>query len=627
MTFLNASLLLGSIAIAVPIYLHLSGRRQPKKVVFGSLFLLQQTLRTTRTRVRLQQWWLLATRIIAILALAAALAAPAIASGILDGFATASAAMIVGVVAMLAATVMAVMGNRGRVAAGIAVAGLLALVGGGLGSAYAVARGPTIATSDGPLSLAIIIDNGPTSSQQTGETTALEFWKRQASTLANELPRGSRIAVLDRGGTEARLLSGRDAAITRIQGIEAVDVPASMPALIASANRVVSETLVDDEMPHVVVLTDRSISSWRPSPPPREVPVSKESVGGKATVIHVVAPEIEGDAAIVLSLPTATPLLPLPGSPIRITATVSMATSDEPNPSSTSPTREVSVEGLLYDDDPSLPVLRDGELILPSAVAFDRRLVSVSPTASAEVVLEIAGLHAGTHHAILRLSSKDSLALDDSRYISFDVRDNGEILVVCDDDDEAFVVQQVITDLCGGVTMIRSRDLPLVTLDDYVGVILLDPDASTFANDALAGWMRAGGSVMVALGPSAETGKSESPFWMPNLDRIWRIPDPGTFLRSTDTTGPISKSIGSDTPWIEFPVSKYWRVTATNDQGSNMRVLLSMAENSHPALVELTGSADSLGDGRAEPESVALVNLDNASAGFGVAGINVEPTL
>lgn len=70
MNFLFPLYLLGAAAIAVPIVLHL--RRRPPKdhVPFGSLMFLEKTPERLTRRTRIERWWLLALRCLALIALA-----------------------------------------------------------------------------------------------------------------------------------------------------------------------------------------------------------------------------------------------------------------------------------------------------------------------------------------------------------------------------------------------------------------------------------------------------------------------------------------------------------------------------------------------------------------------------
>ena len=78
MTFLNATLLFGLAATAIPVVLHLIARQEPRKVVFPSVQFLTKRFESNRSRLRVRRWWLLALRILAVGLLAIALARPAI---------------------------------------------------------------------------------------------------------------------------------------------------------------------------------------------------------------------------------------------------------------------------------------------------------------------------------------------------------------------------------------------------------------------------------------------------------------------------------------------------------------------------------------------------------------------
>ena len=71
MTFLNAALVAGVFALAIPIIIHLFHKSRFKIVKWGAMHLLEAVLRTNQRRIKIEQWLLLAIRcaIPAILAL------------------------------------------------------------------------------------------------------------------------------------------------------------------------------------------------------------------------------------------------------------------------------------------------------------------------------------------------------------------------------------------------------------------------------------------------------------------------------------------------------------------------------------------------------------------------------
>ena len=78
MTFLNPDILWAAFAIAIPIIVHLFNFRRPKKVLFSNISMVKEVQKSVVRRLRLRQWLLLASRILAILALVFVFANPVI---------------------------------------------------------------------------------------------------------------------------------------------------------------------------------------------------------------------------------------------------------------------------------------------------------------------------------------------------------------------------------------------------------------------------------------------------------------------------------------------------------------------------------------------------------------------
>lgn len=76
MTFLNPIFLWASLAVAIPIIVHLFNFRRPKKVQFSDISLVKEVKQSVVRRLRLRQWLLLAARCLLILALVAVFAQP-----------------------------------------------------------------------------------------------------------------------------------------------------------------------------------------------------------------------------------------------------------------------------------------------------------------------------------------------------------------------------------------------------------------------------------------------------------------------------------------------------------------------------------------------------------------------
>lgn len=82
MAFLNPLLLIGLVAAAIPIIIHLFNFRRPRRVDFSSLVFLKELQKSTMRRVRVKQWLLLALRTLAIACLVLAFARPTLTGGL-----------------------------------------------------------------------------------------------------------------------------------------------------------------------------------------------------------------------------------------------------------------------------------------------------------------------------------------------------------------------------------------------------------------------------------------------------------------------------------------------------------------------------------------------------------------
>jgi hypothetical protein len=82
MSFLHISLMLGSLAALAPILFHMLGRRQPKTLEFPAIRFVRKTAVEAQRGWSVKRWILLALRVLMVLLLAAALAAPRVASGL-----------------------------------------------------------------------------------------------------------------------------------------------------------------------------------------------------------------------------------------------------------------------------------------------------------------------------------------------------------------------------------------------------------------------------------------------------------------------------------------------------------------------------------------------------------------
>jgi hypothetical protein len=96
LSFLNPLFLFGLAAAAIPILIHLFTRRRPREVRFPSLEFLAEVNQSEIRRLKLKQWLLLLLRTLAIVAIALAMARPALrgTAGLKSGAATTIVALV-----------------------------------------------------------------------------------------------------------------------------------------------------------------------------------------------------------------------------------------------------------------------------------------------------------------------------------------------------------------------------------------------------------------------------------------------------------------------------------------------------------------------------------------------------
>ena len=176
MAFVNVSLLLGGLLVAVPVVLHLVLRQQPKQLVFPALRFLQQRREANRRRLQLRHWLLLALRCAAIAALAVALARPSVNSAAVGNWLLIA---LLGFVALATAglLILSWLQRRGRLlVAGLAAAtcaswvALGVLVAGTLGQSAGVRLGDR----EAPVSAVLVFDTLPRMLYRSENRTRLE---------------------------------------------------------------------------------------------------------------------------------------------------------------------------------------------------------------------------------------------------------------------------------------------------------------------------------------------------------------------------------------------------------------------------------------------------------------------
>ncbi|MCA9268562.1 MAG: hypothetical protein KDA41_08835, partial [Planctomycetales bacterium] len=267
--------------------------------------------------------------------------------------------------------------------------------------------------------------------------------------------------------------------------------------------------------------------------------------------------------------------------------------------------------------DPDLPIVVNGEQVLPEVDPTKRRRQTVSVTAdgSAAVQFSVAGLDIGTHHGRVRLDRQDALPIDDVRYFTFAVREPWNVLIAAGPGARAELLSEALAPYEFRVTdqaRFRTTTKPAgqiasQELAAYSIVAVVDPPPlPASAWQQLAAYAQRGGAVAIFLGNNADKNSfNDAPAQelLPGrLDLQWISPQrPESFNGRADLyLAPRAmehpmlaafREISANVPWYDFPVFRHWSFEGNRlAEGSTVAVRFS---NGKPAIVERR-----LGEGR-----------------------------
>ncbi len=200
MSFLHVAFLGGTLAVAVPIVLHLIMRKQPRHLEFPALRFVKLRETANRRQMRLRHWLLLALRCAVIVLLALALARPSIvASGVLGD-------------------------------------------------------------EEAPIAAALVFDTNPRMQYRQNNQTRLEAAQATADWLLPQLPRESDVAVVDSRTGSAVFSVDMGAARQRIERLDAGAMSQPLSLAIESAVELVGQS--EKRRKEIYVFTDLSQAAW-----------------------------------------------------------------------------------------------------------------------------------------------------------------------------------------------------------------------------------------------------------------------------------------------------------------------------------------------------------------------------
>jgi hypothetical protein len=585
MAWVNLSLLLGGgLFMAAPIVLHLVMREQPKQLMFPALRFVRQRKESNTRKFRLRHWLLLALRCLAILLVGAALARPSVSSTQFGNWLLVAGLGLITLVAVVLA-VAAYVQHRGRVlltSLGAVAGVLLALFFALLTTVWAGGTGPSLGDRTAPVAAVLIVDTAPHMQYRYENKTRLAAAQELASGVLKQLPEDSDIAVLDTRAGLASFAVDRAAAAQALQRLQITGAPLALPTVIKEALELIKSS--DKRRQDLYIFTDLSTAAWDDAAARglSELLQKAANIGVYVVDVGVDAPQDYALGELRLSaeqLPQS--------SQLEIQTEVRRL----------GPAGERVVEVLVDEPDSTRPVIVNGQIQLPDVKVRHRRTLHLDADSAQALTLQIGKLPLGVHQGQVRIVGEDALAENDVRYFTVSVQPAWKVLVASPRNVSTTAWTEAISPYEFRETgqaryecvEIPQADLANQRLSDYAAVVLLDPGPLAPAQwEQLKNFVEQGGGLGVFLGHAAEASafNTEAALAvMPGqLNLEMRVPE-GTWLDPRRLEHPILapfRTIGTQVPWRQFPVFRYWSL---KDLAAGVSTLIPFADG-RPALLE-----------------------------------------
>lgn len=630
MNFVHLSLLAGLAAVAIPLMLHLLGRREPLVIDFPALRFVRQTQLEDSTSWRLRHFLLLLLRLLLILVLVMALARPRVHSSMMGSIIGISGLILLACLASLIAAVARASHRPATVWGTILLVALGLWLSVALWSYRAWSSGPALpsADSNAPVAVALIIDTSPSMAYQANNQSRLAAAKEMASWLLNRLPADSHVGMVS--GLPMHALSldphSADGQLSSLQETtELVDLPGKL--------RTALELVLADELERkeLYLLTDMNSAAWKSS----QVELAEFVQQNKDRVlIQLVDVGVQDTVNWQLGDPDIDFHSVTVGGDATIRVPVVQSTNGIVNQNST------TVELWQENIDPRMPVISSGQLQLPESKIVAREVVELTGDGAVSVELTARNLQEGIHHFTIRMDKQDPLADDNKRYFSIASRRQQPTLIVADDP-EIQQILKLIVDPRGGkslkaadenvetsgrlesgadqIATMRYAQLPQAVLTRYAVIVLYDlPTLSKNLVDSLTEHVQGGGGLLIILGPSLESvlvggtpanpvehdqnsvagGLRDStvvsllPGKQPRLSAR-KSSDRSVFWQPTAPTHPVYQSLefpANEIAWQLMPIFKSWTFDSMN---ASAQLLATLSNSQEPLL-----TAQTLGSGQ-----------------------------
>lgn len=508
--------------VGLPILLHLIMRQEPKRLVFPAVRFLQQKRRINQRKMRLRHLLLLLLRMLLIALFGLALFQPTLFSETFQ-----------------------IHGEQ-------------------------------------PVAAVFVLDTSPSMGYKANDRTRLDEARRRALELLDDLPRGSKVAVLDPADPGGTWEPTADDARRKLEELKepkgaAVPVTTALATAYQLLRTVDQESESPEPMPRLVaVFSDRTAACWDATRTD-DLAKLRDAVPQPAVAHLFVDVGIDQPADVGITGVELKPQIVPRGQPVVLTATVAAA----------GPGVMAEVK------------LRVATVNLPEQTKH----VAVPAGASAAASFEIDGrqLQPGLYQAEVRLTTPDNLEADNVRYVTFRIAEPKKILTLADDPPAAEFWKESHAAVREFECEVRKPDDPKLSFDGYEAVCLLSVADPSPLWPKLQAYVAAGGKLLIMPGgdssvaaytsepalrllPGGLQSVVETPpmqpgaAWLPD-DAALRHPMLKAF-RDWKLRGNVDVIVDPRRAW------KYWAVSPTD---GSIVVSYDDAENPkdrHPAVLE-----------------------------------------
>jgi len=582
--FLNASMMIGGLLIAVPFLIHLAMRRKPTAELFPALRFVRKKQVANKRTLRFKQWLLLFLRSLLLAILVFALAGPS-ADRLVAGNWVIIGALSLLILLVAVVLIAAITGQVTRSVVVMITIVLLLLLGfDGLFVYSTLTNDESVLVGDKDAAVAavLVFDNSPRMGYQQNDQTRLAAGQYIGDWLVRQLPNDSQVAVVDLAAQPPVFTQDINSAVHAIEQLQITYTPESLQTAIRSALELISTSELTRH--EIYLFTDLTKSAWETIP--ESLSTALRVADSELFLVDVGQQQPDNVALGITKLSGA--VLTQQGS-INLTVNVqSIGRATQ---------RTVTLK--LENPDLTLPVITDGELQTPTTTKFAEQVVAfaASDVPTGQVLsFSLSGLALGEHHGSLTLTGVDGLAIDDVRYLTVSVRPAWNILVVAPPDvPTRFFIEAIApaSERQKGhspyrVKIVRDRNLIDEELSTYTGVVFIDPPPlPKDLQQQLSEYVVSGGSLGLFLGHNMElsTASLNADLIGGTLTRQWRA-DADNFLEIRDDQHRSLRSfqsMPSSVPWAQFPIMRYWQL---ENLGVQTQTVMQFSQTRHPALVQ-----------------------------------------